>query len=61
MIHTRALIIIIIMNLRSRKTLVNLGVNKERLEDGGVELKEQNLHSKAKSQCFIASFLNING
>lgn len=38
-----------------------LWANKYRLEDGGVEWKEQYLHWRAHDQCFMASFLNMNG
>ena len=59
MIQTTALTIII-MSLKSRKTLMNLGINEHRLEDGGIKLKEQHLCPRAHSQRFMASFLNIN-
>lgn len=44
---------IITMNLKSRKILMNLGINKYRLQDGGVVLKGQHHHLRAHSQCSL--------
>ena len=44
-----------------KKISYRLWTNKYGLEDGGVEWKEQHLCWRAHDQCFMASFLNMNG